>query len=107
MHELNRGGMQNAWPAWAGQLIDSSCLLGHVDLPAPRAAQMAALLANENRRECQGHYPKLDCPGSQRQVVEISNTESLVARRHTRARAIKECEVALDRAKVPPEKSED
>ena len=43
--------MQNAWPAWAGQMIDSSCLLGHVDLPAPRAAQMAALLANENRRE--------------------------------------------------------
>ena len=51
MHELNQGGMQNAWPAWAGQLIDSSCLPGHVDLPAPRAAQMAALLANENRRE--------------------------------------------------------
>ena len=51
MHELNRGGMQNAWPAWAGQMIDSSCLPGHVDLPAPRAAQMAALLANENRRE--------------------------------------------------------
>ena len=51
MHELNRGGMQNAWPAWAGQLIDSSRLPGHVDLPAPRAAQMAALLANENRRE--------------------------------------------------------
>ena len=39
------------WPAWAGQMIDSSHLLGHVDLPAPRAAQMAALLANENRRE--------------------------------------------------------
>ena len=51
MHELNRGGMQNAWPAWAGQMIDSSRLPGHVDLPAPRAAQMAALLANENRRE--------------------------------------------------------
>ena len=43
--------MQNAWPAWAGQMIDSSRLPGHVDLPAPRAAQMAALLANENRRE--------------------------------------------------------
>ena len=43
--------MQNAWPAWAGQMIDSSRLLGHVDLPAPRAAQMAALLANENQRE--------------------------------------------------------
>ena len=56
---------------------------------------------------CQGHYPKLGCPESQRQVVEISNTESLVALRHTRARAIRECEVALDRAKVPPEKSED
>ena len=51
MHELNRGGMQNAWPAWAGQMIDSCRLPGHVDLPAPRAAQMAALLANENRRE--------------------------------------------------------
>ena len=51
MHKLNRGGMQNAWPAWAGQLIDSSRLPGHVDLPAPRAAQMAALLANENRQE--------------------------------------------------------
>ena len=51
MHELNRGGMQNAWPAWAGQMIDSSRLPGHVDLLAPRAAQMAALLANENRRE--------------------------------------------------------
>ena len=48
MHELNRGGMQNAWPAWAGQMIDSSCLPGHVDLPAPQATQMAALLANEN-----------------------------------------------------------
>ena len=43
--------MQNAWPAWAGQMIDSSHLPGHVDLPAPRAAQMAALLANENRRK--------------------------------------------------------
>ena len=43
--------MQNAWPAWAGQMIDSSRLPGHVDLPAPRAAQMAALLANENRQE--------------------------------------------------------
>ena len=51
MHELNRGGMQNAWPAWAGQMIDSSRLPGHVDFPAPRATQMAALLANENRRE--------------------------------------------------------
>ena len=51
MHKLNRGGMQNAWPAWAGQMIDSSYLLGHVDLLAPQAAQMAALLANENRRE--------------------------------------------------------
>ena len=51
MHKLNQGGMQNAWPAWAGQMIDSSHLLGHVDLPAPRAAQMAALLANKNRRE--------------------------------------------------------
>ena len=51
MHELNRGGMQNAWPAWAGQMINSSRLPGHVDLPAPQAAQMAALLANENRRE--------------------------------------------------------
>ena len=51
MHELNHGGMQNAWPAWAGQMIDSSRLPGHVDLPAPQAAQMAALLANENRRE--------------------------------------------------------
>ena len=51
MHELNRGGMQNTWPAWAGQMIDSSHLPGHVDLPAPRAAQMAALLANENHRE--------------------------------------------------------
>ena len=51
MHELNRGGMQNTWPAWAGQMIDSSCLPGHVDLLAPRAAQMAALLANENCRE--------------------------------------------------------
>ena len=51
MHELNRGGMQNTWPAWAGQMIDSSHLPGHVDLPAPQAAQMAALLANENRRE--------------------------------------------------------
>ena len=35
MHELNRGGMQNAWPAWAGQMIDDSHLPGHVDLPAP------------------------------------------------------------------------
>ena len=43
--------MQNAWPAWAGQMIDDSRLPGHVDLPAPRAAQMAALLANENRWE--------------------------------------------------------
>ena len=43
--------MQNAWPAWAGQLINGSHLPGHVDLPAPRAAQMAALLANENRQE--------------------------------------------------------
>ena len=51
MHELNRGGMQNAWPAWAGQMTDSSCLPGHVDLLAPRAAQMVALLANENRWE--------------------------------------------------------
>ena len=51
MHELNRGGMQNAWPAWAGQMIDSSRLLGHVDLPAPQATQMAALLANENCQE--------------------------------------------------------
>ena len=51
MHELNRGGMQNVWPAWAGQMIDSSRLPGHVDLPAPRATQMAALLANENRQE--------------------------------------------------------
>ena len=51
MHELNRGGMQNAWPAWAGQMIDISRLPGHVDWPALRAAQMAALLANENRRE--------------------------------------------------------
>ena len=39
------------WPAWAGQMIDSSRLPGHVDLLAPRAAQMAALLANENCRE--------------------------------------------------------
>ena len=39
------------WPAWAGQMIDSCRLPGHVDLPAPRAAQMAALLANENRWE--------------------------------------------------------
>ena len=38
---------------------------------------------------CQGHYPKLGCPGSQRQVIEITNTESLVARRHTRARAVR------------------
>ena len=51
MHKLNHGGMQNAWPAWAGQMIDSSRLPGHVDLPAPRAAQMAALLANENHWE--------------------------------------------------------
>ena len=51
MHKLNQGGMQNAWPTWAGQMIDSSHLLGHVDLPAPQAAQMAALLANENHRE--------------------------------------------------------
>ena len=51
MHELNCGGMQNTWPAWAGQMIDSSRLPGNVDLPAPRAAQMAALLANENRWE--------------------------------------------------------
>ena len=43
--------MQNAWPAWAGHMIDSSCLPGHVDLLAPQAAQMAALLANENRQE--------------------------------------------------------
>ena len=43
--------MQNAWPAWAGQMINSSRLLGHVDLPAPRAAQMAALLANKNHQE--------------------------------------------------------
>ena len=51
MHELNCGGMQNAWPAWAGQMIDSSRLPGHVDLPALQAAQMVALLANENCRE--------------------------------------------------------
>ena len=51
MHELNRGGVQNTWPAWAGQMIDSSRLPGHVGLPAPQAAQMAALLANENCRE--------------------------------------------------------
>ena len=43
--------MQNTWPAWAGQLIDSSRLPGHMDLPAPQAAQIAALLANENRWE--------------------------------------------------------
>ena len=43
--------MQNAWPAWAGKMIDDSRLPGHVDLPAPRAAQMAVLLANENCRE--------------------------------------------------------
>ena len=32
-------------------MIDSSRLPGHMDLLAPRATQMAALLANENRRE--------------------------------------------------------
>ena len=48
------------------------------------------LAANPTRYEpeCQGHYPKLGCPGSQRQVVEMPNTKSLVAHRHTRAKVI-------------------
>ena len=46
--------------------------------------------------------------GDHRDRPSRSNTtESLVARRHTRARARIECGVALDRAKVPPKKSED
>jgi len=49
-HELWRRGFDQQWPAWAGHMIQSSRREGHVDITAPRAAQMAALLANENRR---------------------------------------------------------
>jgi hypothetical protein len=55
-HELWRRGFDQQWPAWAGHMIQTSRQEGHVDLTAPRAAQMAALLANENRRFFNGRH---------------------------------------------------
>jgi hypothetical protein len=48
--EIGRGGFQQQWPGWARHMIESTRQGGHVDISAPRAAQFAALLSNENRR---------------------------------------------------------
>ena len=52
LFELNRGGFSNnAWPQWASQMISSVQLPGHIDILSVHAAQMAALLSNDNRQE--------------------------------------------------------
>ena len=52
LFELNQGGfLNNTWPQWAFQMIQSAQLPGHVDIPAACATQMAALLSNEHRQE--------------------------------------------------------
>jgi len=48
--EIGRGGFHQQWPGWARHMMDSTRADGHVDMSAPRAAQLAVLLANENRR---------------------------------------------------------
>ena len=52
LFELNCGGfLNNAWPQWATQMIQSVWLPRHVDIPAVHAVQMAALLSNDNHWE--------------------------------------------------------
>ena len=58
--ELNRGGFRNhGWPRWAFHMIASMREEGHVQITAPRAAQLAALLANDNRRHLGGQVSVL------------------------------------------------
>ena len=48
--EVSLGGFHHQWPGWASHMIGCTRADGHVDMSAPRAAQLAVLLANENRR---------------------------------------------------------
>ena len=55
--EMGQAGLHQQWPGWARHMIDCSRVEGHVDMSAPRVAQMAVLLSNENRRFfIQSHY---------------------------------------------------